>query len=565
MKILGIWDGHDSGACIVENGVIKVAINEERLTRKKLDICFPYQSINTCLSYLDLKPNDIDAIAICGTQFSRILARQFPFLDRNFYYLRRRKIPKPFLERQRRYLKYFLARYNAPYLKGLVKWQVRNKLEKVGFQNPNIFIIDHHLAHAASAIFTSGFEKSLCITLDGVGDGLSGTINIYNGSNIERIASFSERDSLGLFYEEVTTILGFRELEDEGKVMAIADYSYPIPDSKNSLIDFFEVNGIKIKSKYGTIKRFRELDKIKWQTPLEKFAYMAQKTLERKVTALFQNAIEEVKIYDVCFAGGVASNIKLNRTLRLYSGAKNLFVFPHMGDGGLAVGAALYLAFLKENIKPKRIDNLYWGIDFTQEEIENELKNFSNRIEFEKVDNPSKTAADLLLKNNYVFWFQGRMEYGPRALGARSILAPADSQEIKDKLNISVKEREWFQPFCPTILEEDAQEIFEDYSGLPDRFMTMGYMLKPKYKKIYSPIANVDGSARPQLLGSENPIYRELLGYIKKEKGIGIVLNTSFNIHGQPIVCSPKDAIEVMIQTKTDYMVIGSFLVKLKK
>ncbi|MCD6403550.1 MAG: hypothetical protein J7K98_04475 [Candidatus Aenigmarchaeota archaeon] len=565
MKILGVWDGHDSGSAIVVDGKLKVAINEERLTRRKLDIRFPELSIKSCLDYLNFKPDDIDVIAIVGTQLTRILARQFRFLDENFYKFRRRLIPKPKFEKERRFLKYWLAKYNAKYLKRFTEWQVRKKLKKLGFKGQPIYVVDHHTAHTASAIFTSGFKKSLCITLDGVGDGLSGTVNVFEDGEIQRLAEMKEKDSIGLFFEEVTTILGFRELEDEGKVMALADYSYPLPEEKNKLLNFFEVEGLTIKAKHSTIKRFLELEKVKWNTPNERFAYMAQKTLEKHVLQLFKNAIEETGRKNVCWAGGVAANIKLNRVIRLFSGLKDWFIFPHMGDGGLAVGAALYVAYKLEGLKPRRMENVYLGPKYNEYEVLRTLDKYSDKVKYNKVKDPSGVAAELILKGNYVFWFQGRMEYGPRALGNRSILAPADSQDVKDVLNVMVKRRVWFQPFCPSLLEEDAKRVFEDYDGKPDKFMTMGYMFKHKLKKKYSPVANVDGSARPQMVGNENQKYRKLLKRIKKEKGVGMVLNTSFNIHGEPIVCTPEDAIKTMIATKTKYLIIDDYLIELKK
>ena len=227
MYVLGVWDGHDAGACLVENGRIKVAVNEERLTRKKLFIGFPEKSIRACLNFFHLKPSDIQIIAACGTQFTRLLARQFPYFDREFYRFRRRLIPKPKFERSRRLLKYKLAELNLPFSKKVAEEQLKRKLKKFGFRDFKLFIVDHHLAHAASAIFCSGFKKALCITLDGVGDGLSGSINIFENGEIERIQSIQARDSLGMLYEQVTTLLGMRELEDEGKTMCLADYSYP--------------------------------------------------------------------------------------------------------------------------------------------------------------------------------------------------------------------------------------------------------------------------------------------------------------------------------------------------
>jgi carbamoyltransferase len=564
MYVLGVWDGHDAGAAIIEDGEIKVAFNEERLTRKKLDIRFPTNSIKACLEQLNLKPTDIKIVATTGTQLSRIAARQFHSLDESFYKLRRRMVARPRLEKQRRFFKYWMAKFNASYLESFTKQQVGSQLRKMGFQKPKIYFVDHHFAHAASAIFASGFNKNLCITLDGVGDGLSGTVNVFENGEIKRISEMKEKDSIGLFFEEVTTILGFRELEDEGKIMAMADYSYPIPDEKNKLLNFFEVDGLKIKAKHSTIRRFKELEKIKWGTPSERFAYMAQKTLENHVLQLFKNAVEQTGIKNVCWSGGVASNIKLNRLLRLNSGMEDWFIFPHMGDGGLAVGSALYVAHMLEGIKPNKIKNLYLGSDFDSEKMEKSIKEFSSQVDYHEIQEPGKVAADLL-NNNYIFWFQGRMEYGPRALGCRSILAPADSEDTKEVLNLMVKKREWFQPFCPSLLQEDAKEVFEDYDGIPDRFMTMGYMLKKEVKRKYSPISNVDGSARPQMVCDENENYRKLLQEVKRQKGVGMVLNTSFNIHGEPIVCSPKDAIDTMLKTKTKHLILGNFLIELKQ
>jgi carbamoyltransferase len=565
MYILGIWDGHDAGACIVEDGVIKVAINEERLTRRKLDVGFPRNSINACLSYLKLKPNDVKVIATTTTDFSKTLTRVFPSLKERYYLFRRRKIERPRFARFQHFLKYKLTQYGNVYglCKSVSSYFIKRELKKVGFNDFKLYFVDHHLAHAASVCFTSGMKRCLCITLDGVGDKLSGTVNILENNELKRISAISARDSIGIFFEQVTNLLGFRELEDEGKVMSMADYSYPIEDEKNKFMSFFSVNGIKIKAKYSTSKSYKLIDKVIWNHPREQVAYMAQKTLEKHVLELFKNAIEEIGIRDVCWSGGVASNIKLNRVLRLNSGLKRWFVFPHMGDGGLAVGAALYVAYTLEGIKPKRINNVYLGLDFSDEKIQEELRKFSKYVEHEKVDNPAKVAVDSL-NNNYVFWFQGRMEFGPRALGNRSILAPADSEDIKDFLNLMVKKREWFQPFCPSLLEEDANKVLEDYDKIPDRFMTMGYMLRKELRKKYAPISNIDGSVRPQMVGNENQKYRELLENIKKKTGIGIVLNTSLNIHGEPIVCTPEDALSTMIRTKTKYMVLENYLVCLK-
>jgi len=564
MYILGIWDGHDCGAAIVEGNEIKVAVNEERFTRRKLEVGFPENSVKCCLDFLGLKPTDISDIAITTTDFAKTLTRVLPKLKENYYLFRRRKIEKPRFVDLRRDIKYRTTEIKEkPFCKSITKWYFKKNLEKMSFENFKLHIVDHHLAHATAASFCSGFNKALVITMDGVGDGLSGTVNIYEDGNIERLSETLAKDSLGIFFEQVTNLLGMRELEDEGKVMALSDFAFNVPDKENKLINLFTVDGLKIKSNQTTASRYKLLNKILWNTPREEFAYMAQKVMEKTIVKLFENAIERTKMNNVCWAGGVASNIKANMKIKDLPSLKKWFVFPHMGDGGLAIGAALYLNYELNEIGKCNFNNIFLGPEYTEEEIKEYLKKFKNKVKFEKRGDTAKLAGDLISNENYIFWYQGRMEIGPRALGNRSILAPAFSLEIKDKLNIAVKKRNWFQPFCPSLLVEESEKFFSDVKGY-DKFMTMGYRTRPEVRDRVKAVINVDGSARPQMLGDENQKYRVLIEQVKKNTGDGIVLNTSFNLHGYPIVNTPKDAIEVMLKTKTKCMAIGNFFVELK-
>jgi carbamoyltransferase len=563
MYILGIDDGHDAGACIVENGKILVAINEERVSRKKLYQGFPEKSIKNCLDFLAIKPTDIKEIAISSSYLSRIIERAVPQLATNIYFYRRKLYSKPYFEKLRRLALYTIGTGGtSKAFKIFTKFQIKKKLKKLGFKNFRLHVVEHHAAHAAGAIFTSGFKKSLCITLDGTGDGLSGTINIFENDEINRISSIPTKHSLGIFYEQATALLGMRDLEDTGKLMCLSSYYYPL--QKNEMSEFFKVNGLKVISKYGNIERYFKMEDILWRCEREKFAYMVQKTLEDCLLQLFKNAIEESGIKRVCWSGGVASNIKANRIIRLYSGLKEWFVFPHMGDGGLAVGAALYTDWMLNGIKPKKLQHVYLGNEYSEEEIENTLKKYRRKISYEYVNDVVKVAADLIMKNNFFGWFQGRMEYGPRALGHRSIFAPAWSLETKNELNIKVKRRAWYQPFAPSLLIEEAKKFFEDYNNQPDRFMTMGFMTKPEVRERIKAVIHIDGSSRPQMVNKEDCLLESLLKEIKKKSGDGILLNTSFNIHGEPIVCDPADAVETMIKTKMKFMIIGNFFVKLK-
>lgn len=562
MYILGIWDGHDCGAAIVEGNEIKIAVNEERFTKRKLDLGFPENSIKVCLNFLDLKPIDIKIIAVNTTDFAKTLTRAFPFLKENYYLFRRRKVPEPVFSEFRRHFKYRTTEIGeVPFCRRISSRYFRKNLDRMGFKDYSLRIVDHHSAHSAAAAICSGFKSCLSITLDGVGDALSGTINIFEDGNLERISSIAARDSFGIFFEQVTTLLGMRELEDEGKVMALSDFAYPVPDNENKLIDFFEVDGLQVKCKYSTIGKYKRLKKILWNTPREQLAYMAQRTLEKHICQLFENAISETGIKNVAWSGGIASNIKVNLKIRMNHKLKKWFVFPHMGDGGLAVGSALYTSLTENGCKPKRLENAYLGNSFSDEEIKEKLSKY--RLEYEYREDISEYSGELLSSGKFVLWYQGRMEFGPRALGNRSILAPSSPLEIKDKLNLQIKKRSWFQPFCPSLLEEEAEKIFYDVDAY-DRFMTMGYMSKEELRDKVISVVNVDGSARPQMLGNENPKFRNLIEEVRKNTGLGIILNTSFNLHGYPIVNSPKDAIDMMLKTKAPYMGIGNFFVELK-
>lgn len=563
MLILGFWDGHDSGACIVEDGVIKVAINEERLTRRKLEIQFPGMSIRACLDYMKVKPSGIDVIATATSDFSKTLTRIFPSLKESYYNMARKKTEKPSFISFRKKAKYLITERGD--LWGLCRkvssFALKKKLKALGFEKQKLYIVDHHLAHAAAAVYTSGMKKSLCITLDSVGDTLSGSINVFDGNAIERISPISARDSLGGFYEQITTHLGMRELEDEGKVMSMADYSYPIKDSENPMMNFFEVNGMDVKSRYSTTKRYSLIEKLVWKYPREQIAYMAQQVLEKNSALLFENAAEETGMHNVCWSGGVASNVKANMKIRMLPSIKNWFVFPHMGDGGLAAGAALYISSQLAGTKPYELKDVYLGQEYPDEEIERELK--MNGFDYERRKDISELAAETISTGNFILWFQGRMEFGPRALGNRSIIAPSFSESVKEKLNLTVKRREWYQPFCPSVLEEDAKNLFEGV-GRYDRFMTMAYFANKRLMGKMKAVVSTDLSSRPQMLGDENIKYRRLLKGIRKKLGYGIALNTSFNIHGHPIVNNPKEAVEVAKETKSRFLCIGNYFAELK-
>lgn len=562
MYVLGVWDGHDAGAALVDDNKIIAAVNEERLTRRKLEVGFPSRSIMACLAMANLEPADIGVIAATTSDLAKTITRIFPSLKERYYLLRRRKVTPRTIKQQKSF-KYRITEYGSNSMTKKVSEHIlRNQLNRLGFNNYKLVIIDHHAAHAAVA-FCAPFKEGIAVTLDGVGDGLSGSVNVFdkNQSTFERIKSISSRDSFGIFYEHVTNLMNMRELEDEGKVMALSNYAYEIKE--NPMSSFFTIDGMNIKAKYSVMKMYSELRKILWSSSSEQFSYMAQSALEQWVVQYFKNIMQETGAKNFAWSGGVASNIKANRKVRLLPGMKKWFVYPHMGDGGLALGAAIMLNHQLTGSSQFELRDAYLGMSYSDEEIENVLKNSGLRYEEEK--DVDKHVAELIAKNQIVFRFDGRMEFGPRALGNRSILSSAIDEGVKNELNLKIKKRVWYQPFCPSMLEKEAARLFEDYDGSPDRLMTMGYMTKPKFRDILLSVVNVDGSARPQMLvaGEDiNPRYEKLIAQVKKLTGYGIILNTSLNIHGQPMVCSPVDAIATMRDAKNKYMSIGNFFIE---
>jgi len=562
LYVLGIWDGHDAGAALVSDKQIIYAANEERFTKRKLEVNFPFNAIKAALAYAKIKPDDVEHIAFTTTEFTKTLERMIPSMKENYYQFRRRKMLEPRFVNARHNLKYTLTGIGVlPLCDQISSSVVNGKLKSAGFSKYKLHIVDHHTAHAATAAFTAPFRDSLVITLDGLGDGLSGSVSTLKNGELERQMTVPARDSIGIFFEQVTNIVGMRELEDEGKVMAMADFSYPFTFEENKFKDFFSVSGTQIQSKYGPVKQYDLLQRMAWQMPREQFAYMAQQLMENVLTKFTSNVIDRYSIGDVTFAGGSFANIKANMLVRKLDQLKHWYIFPHMGDGGIALGAALYT-----NYKINGTTNYpfvpYLGESYTTEYTENVIKSDrSLTYAIESDEDHAKHAAELINKGNYLMWFQGRMEYGPRALGNRSILAPSDSETVKERLNLYVKKREWFQPFAPSMLEEEATRMLEFDDKGYDKFMTSAYFVKPELREKEKSVIHIDGSARTHMVGTENGPYMRLLKNIKNNSGYGIVLNTSFNIHGMPIVMTPEDAISTMKSSKTKYMFINNVFI----
>ena len=558
--IMGIWDGHDAGVAIIQGHDILFAINEERLSRRKLEVGFPSLSIQAALKATGLKPEDIDCVAVSTTDFAKTLTRVFPRLKESYYQLRRHKIQPGLFYGQKKCIKYWLTKIAPSACSKIVSHIVLTRqLRLEGFKKTPIKWIGHHDSHAATAIFPSGFDDSLVLTLDGIGDGLSGSIMSFRKGKILPLVNLRGRDSLGIFFEQVTNLLNMRELEDEGKVMALATYASPIADSENPLLNFFQLEGLTLKAKFDNRQMYRELKKVYWRYPNEQFAYLAQRTLEVKVLELIKAAMKQTGHKNIAYAGGLASNIKINRHIRSLPDVEKLFVFPHMGDGGQALGSAMWHNYVENNIKSYDLKSVYLGPGYENREIKQSLQ-VKSGINMRAIADPSVVAAGLIAAGKTLFWFQNRMEFGPRSLGARSILAPVHSSEVKDTLNLKLKKRVWYQPFCPSMLHSDAMELLEDYDGVPNEFMTCAYQVRKEQRAKVAGVIGVDGSCRPQILSdSDDGQFARLLRELKKLTGVGAILNTSLNIHGEPLVCSPSDVLRTFLKTDIQDLIIGNY------
>jgi carbamoyltransferase len=561
VNVLGIWDGHDAGAALLQDGRVAFAVNEERLTRRKLEIRFPAASIRACLDFARLAPQDVHLVAASTTDPAKTLGRWWPGSKERYYAVRRRKAAPGALAGVTRVIKYRMTEWAPGRIsRALSERALRNSLSGAGFRRVRLRLVDHHAAHAVAAASASGWPSCAVLTIDGLGDGVSSTISSFRNGRLERVAASPARDSLGVFFEHVTNLLNMRELEDEGKVMALADYAAPIADADNPLLPLIAVReGVITTARAGHALR-RTLAAIHWRYSNEQFAYLAQRVVEAACESLARDAMRLTGERRLALAGGVVSNVKATRRIRLLPDLEDVYVFPHMGDGGLALGAAILAA--SESGEPLDVDvsRLDLGHGYDAAAIADALRAADVRVA--PTEDLARRVADLLAEGRIVMWFQGRMEYGPRALGHRSVLARPDRRDLRDRLNLVLKRRVWYQPFCPSMLESEGPRVLADWTGGRNRAMTMAFEVAACYRDRLAGVTSVDGTCRPQFVpDSDTSEYADLLRHAGRLWGVAAVLNTSFNIHGEPLVCSPAEAVDVFHRSGADALAIGPFLV----
>ncbi|MBI2663182.1 carbamoyltransferase [Candidatus Woesearchaeota archaeon] len=563
MRILGINDSHDAGVTLIDNDKV-ISINEERLNRMKLCYGFPGMSLNEALKIANLKPEDITYVSI-ATKYAKFVPKPIPHSDMALLLMEDRskiselspylgflfnkniwtKIQKRFLDSKR------IERQK----------EITNLLRELGFKCPITFV-EHHLCHAASAHFTSGLNKTLIITSDAAGDGLSTTVSIGEKHEIKRLYESNSYNSIAKFYSYVTSILGFSMGKHEGKVTGLAAYGKPI------YLNVFKKMIISKNGKIINISNSRHdqsikkiLKKIGDNFSKEDLASSIQLHLENEFSNFVEHWVNKTGIKDVVLAGGLFANVRLNQKIHEIKGINSVYVHPHMGDGGLSMGAALYTKN-KFSYYNKKLDTVYFGNEYDDEAIRKALD--KNRVNYRYHRSIEKEIARLLAAGKVVARFNGAMEYGPRALGNRSILYQANDPKVNDWLNKKLKRTE-FMPFAPVTLSELASKSYLNLNGAEyaAKFMTITFYCNEEMKESCPAVVHLDNTARPQLISEkENPSYYKILREYYKLTNVPTIINTSFNMHEEPIVCSPEDAIRSFKQGHLDYLAIGNFLVE---
>jgi carbamoyltransferase len=551
MYFLGITAGmHDPAVALIRDNKIVAFVEEERFNRvKHAKGYFPTMALNWVLKKEKIKIDDIDKIGY--------------YLDPSVSNMVVKKIHN-------------IAK-SPINIGAAIRWSNRLKTYPISnlkkyfkYKKNDINYINHHLCHSASTFLLSGFKKSSILTIDGVGEYASATMRYGSSNELELLYEIKEPNSLGYVYSAVTDFLGFETNEGEGKVMGLAPYGsnyYKIFDeiikpTRNGFVTkkIFSSNGFMDVS-YSDFLTLKLGQPRLPSEPLEKrhmdIAYSLQERLEQIALHLVERLVEITGNKNLCLAGGVALNCKMNGRILESGLIDDIFIQPAAGDAGCALGAALWLAH-EEGFKFKKLEHVYFGPEYSNEEVEKVLK--TANLKYEEISDPSGTAAELLAQGKIVGWFQGRMEAGPRALGNRSILADPRDPGIKDKLNYLVKHREPFRPFCPSLLDKAKKEYLENAYESP--FMILSFKVPEEKRKEIPGVVHVDGTVRPQTVTKEaNPRYYKLISEFEKLTGVPVVLNTSFNIKGEPIVCKPEQAIADFYSTGMDALIINDFLI----
>lgn len=572
MIILGLIDSKPSTAAVLVDGQIRAAISEERLNRLKMSNGTPRQAIRAVMDLAGVAPADIDRIAIAQQAapfqpqasawdgwfqpaqgasepaFTRLSAALAPWVGNT-----------PVTWYAHHALKRLLQRERTWRLPALLR-------DEFGLRAPVRFY-DHHYCHATSAYYTGGVEQALVVTLDGGGDGRSGSVYLGQGGRLRALASVDSYNSLGNFYSYITALCGFKAELHEGKVTGLAALGQPrYANILRRFIGYRAPGQIRYR-----VPMYHQsaLERLRRALPPDfdraDLAASVQLVLEEVGTAFVQHWLRQTGQRRLVVAGGVFANVKFNQRLHELAEVERFSVHPAMDDSGLAVGAALAAEAEQPGADPaglvRRLPHVYFGPEFTERQIETALQRAG--LPARRVPDLPAAVAALLAEGAVVARFAGRMEYGPRALGHRSILYQTSDPSVNDWLNENLKRTE-FMPFAPATLVQHADHCYAHLAGAEDpaRFMTITFDCTPAMRAASPGVVHVDGTARPQLIDAETaPDFHAILSAYHRRTGVPSLINTSFNLHGEPIVCTPEDAVRSFQQGHLDYLAIGPFLV----
>ncbi|MDB4349446.1 carbamoyltransferase [Omnitrophica bacterium] len=566
MIILGIASPfvHDPSAAILVDGELVAAADEERFIREKhARDKYPVNAVNFCLKRANVKPDDVDYVAYPWSNWE--------YLSKLPFYVKRTWRTRP--------SRAFKAIYQTPRTFRQKRGKLHAILSACGIDAGKVKLsfVGHHIAHLASCFYLSGFDDAALMSLDGTGEFTTTIFARGRNKRIKKIKEFIRPDSIGRFYSTITAYLGFAVHDGEYKVMGMAPYG----DSKKIKMDHilaYDKKRYKANDDYVWVTRSQrfDVDKVfskkmvsEWGPPRkgdglsEPYTHIAaatQRLFEDATIALMETYLGgDLKRHKtLCFAGGCALNVSLNRKLLQHPLVEKLFVQPAAHDSGTALGAACYVASrLNEEIKPMR--HAYWGPCFTNNDIKGLLEKYKIRYTFH--EDITTVASRLLSEGKIVAWFQDAMEYGPRALGNRSILAHPSVPGISDEINARIKFREKWRPFCPSILPEYQEAIMG--TRHPSAYMTFSFTVNPAWRERIREAVHVDGTARPQIVDKDtNPKLYKLLRKFHSLTDIPVLINTSLNRRGEPIVCSPQDAINMFYGSGLQYLVMGDYLIE---
>ncbi len=556
---------HDSAAALLKNGHVVAAVEEERFSRKKFDDEFPMNAIEWCLDVAKIKPSEIHSVAFYDKpvlKFERLLDNYISVAPRGLF---------SFLDTIPKWIHKRLW----------IKDEIKKSLK--GFSGEIIFP-EHHMSHAAHTFYTSPFEEAAILTIDGVGEWSTTSFGVARDNEVKLTKDIRWPHSLGLFYSAFTYFLGFQVNEGEYKLMGLASYGKPkyYDLILDKLIDVKEDGSIHLNMRYFaftydkvmTNNSFAKLFGISRREKDEKFEQIhfdigasVQKVLEDILLKMVNHVYENFPLKNLCLGGGVALNGVANQRILKEGPFDHVHIPPSPGDAGSAVGCAQYLYYMfeknmrkvEENESKRIIENVYVGPEYSNDEIKKFL-DYEKILyeEFSRQELLEKTAK-LISEGNVVGWYQGKMEWGPRALGCRSILADPRRAEMKDILNEKIKHRESFRPFAPSILEEFVSEFFD--TNIPNPYMVM--VVPIKKPDLIPAVTHVDGTGRLQSVNkNSNTLYYDLINEFYKITGVPVVINTSMNVMGEPIVNTPQEAYQMIKKTDMDYIILGNYLVK---